>query len=288
MTPTKILDYENNGVCTVVDGDFLYLGSNGIISKYRLEDMALIGSIVIKDKFKKAIYNYLWFKVYEDYVFIIDFCDLHVVKKDDLQLQYTIRLGENVSSDITGFLDFDFPTVYIKIRNGKIDVFDINTKKSMQLEISYTTSWSHCINKNRIYYSTGTGALLELERYSLQELRRVQLTKKMNIYSVVYHNDMLYTTAEQGFRVVDVSTLEIVRHEPKVFSSTEAQILGICGNSFVVVERMKVALFDTQTLQLQDRFDFPTGYRFMRYAVLKGDKLYGSDEHGIYCCTLNR
>jgi len=24
----------------------------------------------------------------------------------------------------------------------------------------------------------------------------------------------------------------------------------------------------------------------MRYAALEEDKVYGSDEHGIYCCTL--
>ena len=287
MNPIKILGYENNGVCMVTDGQFLYLGSKGIISKYRLEDMVLTASIVIKNKIKKTIYSGLWFEIYEDYIFVSDFCDMHVVKKDDLQLLYTVRLGENLSSDITGWLDFDFPNIYIKIRNGKIDVLDINTKKATRLEISCTTCWSHCINGNHIYYSTGTGELLELERYSMQKIRRVQLTKKMNIYSVVFHNNMLYTTSEKGFKVVDVNTFEIVRHEPNVFSSTEAGILGICGKSFVVVELKKIALFDTQTLQLQDRFDFPTGYRYMRYAVLEGDKLYGSDEHGIYCCTLN-
>jgi len=286
MKPLKILNFENNGVCIAVDGDFLYLGSKGTISKYHLDDTSLTAHIIIKDSIKKTIYSGLWFKIYGDYIFVSDFCDLHVVQKDDLQLLYTVRLGENSSSDICGWLDFDLPTVYIKIRNGKIDVFDMNTKKAMRFELSFTTSWSHCINENRIYYSTGTGELLELERYTMQEIRRMQLTKKMNINSVVLHDNKLYTTSEMGIKVIDINTFEIIRDEPKIFSSTEAKILGVCKETFVVVERKKIALFDTQTLQLQDRFDFPTGYRYMRYAVLNGDKLYGSDEYGIYCCTL--
>ena len=96
-----------------------------------------------------------------------------------------------------------------------------------------------------------------------------------------------YTTSERGFKVVDINTFEIVQDEPDIFSSTEANIAGIYGNAFVVVEHRKIALFDTQTLRLLRRFDFPTGYRFFWQAFLNGDKLYDSDEHGIYYCLLS-
>jgi len=36
MEVTKILNFENNGVCMAVDEEFIYLGSKGAISKYHL------------------------------------------------------------------------------------------------------------------------------------------------------------------------------------------------------------------------------------------------------------
>ena len=287
MKSKKILDFENNGVCIAIDGQFLYTGSKGAISKYHSNDMSLTAHTIINNPKKKNIYDGLYFKILHDYIFVSDFCDLHVLQKSDLQLLYTVRLGNDASSGVCGVLDFKFPKAYIKIRNGKIDILDIKTKKAARIEISDSSTWSNCITENRIYYSTTKGELFELERFTMREIRKVQLTKKMNIYSVVPYNNMLYTTSEKGFKIVDINTFEIVRNEPDVFYSTEAKIIGICRKAFVVVERKKVALFDTQTLQLIERFDFPTGYRHQRYAVLSGDILYGSDEHGIYCSALD-
>jgi hypothetical protein len=108
----------------------------------------------------------------------------------------------------------------------------------------------------------------------------------MNIYGVEYYNDALYTVSEKGFKIVDVNTFEISQDEPNVFSSTEARLPGIFNDIIVVAEWRKIALFHTHTLLFLDRFSFPTGYHYMRDALLSGNNLYGSDEHGIYCCTL--
>ena len=287
METTKILDFENNGVCMAADGEFLYLGSEGAINKYCLDDMSLTAHILLNSKKKKAVYTWLFFQIYDEYIFAYDFCTLHIVLKKDLQLLYSVRLGENVSSDILGVLDFNYPNVYVGIRGGKVDVLNIETKNVTRLEVSDSSSWSRCVNENRMYYSTTNGALLELERYTMREIRKVQLTKNMNIYSVVFHNDMLYTTAEKTFNIVDVNTFEAFRVVPDVMYHTESKIIGIYGETFVVAEYQKISLFDTQTLELRERFDFPTGYRHMREAYLAGDKLYGSDGHGIYCRILN-
>ena len=288
MKTTKILDLENNGVCMAVDNQFLYTGCNGAINKYNLDDMSLSAHITVKKVKKKTIYNGLWFSLFDEYIFVSDFCDLHVIQKKDLQLLYTIKLGENISSDIVGILDFKSPKVYVNIRNGRIDVFDIFTKKSTRFEVSYASGWGgNCVIGGHMYYSTVKGDLLEIDTDSMQVTRKMQLTKNMNIYSVVPYNGMLYTTSKWDIKVVDISSFEIIQTVPNVFHSTEARILGVHGSAFVAVELKKIAIVDTQTLQLRERFDFPTGYRYLRYAVLHGDKLYGSDEHGIYCCALN-
>ena len=282
-----ILDFENNGLCMAVDEQFLYVGSKGAISKYSLDDMSLAAHISVNNTKKKTIYNILNFQIFGEYIFVTDFCDLHLIKKNDLQLLYTVRLGEDVSSDIISVIDFNSPNAYVSIRNGRIILLDIQTKKAARFEISGSTNWSSSVIGNRLYCSTAKGELLEIEKDPLQVIRKVQLTKKMNIYSVVPCNDMLYTTSERGFKVVDINTFEIVRIVNDVFRSTEANIAGTWGGAFVIVERKRAALFDIQTLELRERFDFPTGYRHMRYALLRGDKLYGSDEHGIYCRILN-
>ena len=106
---------------------------------------------------------------------------------------------------------------------------------------------------------------------------------------------MLYTTSERSIKVVSANTFEIVpidlqNDELRMngiyageLQTTEANIIGICGKNIVVAEHRNVAFFNSEMLLLQERFKFPTGYRFLRYAVLDGEKLYGSDEHGIYC-----
>ena len=299
METVKILDFENNGVRMALDGGFLYLGSNGAIGKYRLDDMSLAAHITVKNvSKKKTVYNMLYFSIFDEYIFVSDFCDLHVVQKKDLQLLHTLRLGENLSSDICGVLDFNFPKAYVNIRNGRVDVLDICTKKTTRFEISNATIWAHCIAGNSIYCGTSKGELLEIERGTTRVIRRAQLTKNMAIYSVVLHSGMLYTTSERSITAVDVNSFEIVpgilqNDEARALGlyagalqTTEANIIGIYGGAFVVAERRAISLFDIETLQLRDRFAFPTGYRHLRYAVLSGDKLYGSDEHGIYRRTL--
>ena len=287
MPITRILSLENSGVIKLVDEQFLYVGSNGILRKYNLNDMSLAAHITIHDVKKKSIYSMLPFQIFDDYIFVPYFRDLHVVAKKDLQLLFTVKLGENVSSDVCGVIDFKYPLAYVNIRNGRIDLLDIITKKSTRIEISDSSNWSRCVLGNRIYYSTTKGELLELDRDTLQVLRSVQLTKKMNIYSVVHFNNMLYTTAQRAFRVVDINTFEIVQERHRVFANTEANIIGIHDNALVVAENDKIAVFDAETLQLRERFEFPTGYRHMRYAILSGDTIFGSDHHGIYSTILN-
>ena len=280
METTKILDLENNGVCIAADEQFLYTGCKGVLGKYCLDNMSRAACIKIKDvKKKKTVYNALWFSVFDDYIFIHDFYDLHIVQKSDLQLLYTVRLGENMSSDICGMLAYSAPNAYVKIRKGRVDVLDIYTKKATRYEVSDGSIWSQCVVGNRIFCGTAKGELLEIDRDTMQVIRKTQFYKKMAIYSVTFHNNKLYTASERIITVVDANTFEIVPVDLQTdearalglhvgkFQTTEANIIGICNNAFVAAERETVALFDTKTLQLRDRFTFPTGYLHQRLVV---------------------
>ncbi|MDR2589779.1 MAG: hypothetical protein LBC71_02150 [Oscillospiraceae bacterium] len=282
MKITKIIDLKNNGVLIKTDEQHLYAGCDGTIYKYQLDEMSLISSLVLFNAKKTNKYSTVYFSIFDEFIFVCEFCSLHIVKKETMQLLCTVRLGENSSSDILGVIDFIYPNAYVNIRNGKIAIFNVNTQEIKWIVVDNSSSWSSCVTSDRIYYSTTYGALLELERNTLRELRRIQLTKKMNIYGVEYHNDVLYTVSEKGFKIVDVNTFKISQEEPNIFSSTEARMPGIFNDTIVVAEWRKIALFHTHTLLLLDRFSFPTGYHYMREALLNGSNLYGSDEHGIY------
>ena len=103
-----------------------------------------------------------------------------------------------------------------------------------------------------------------------------------NTYSVVYHKGLLYTTSEKSFKVVDIDSFEIVQTGTEPFHSTEANIIGIFNNHLIVAELKKIAIYNADILHLRERIDFPTGYRFLRYAIMHDNILYGSDERGIY------
>ena len=62
------------------------------------------------------------------------------------------------------------------------------------------------------------------------------------------------------------------------------RILGFYKNSLVVADG-GISLWDKKTLELQHRFDFPTGH-FNKGVLLHDDFLIGSDYQSIYRCTL--
>jgi len=59
------------------------------------------------------------------------------------------------------------------------------------------------------------------------------------------------------------------------------KILGIYKIHLDVADSNKITLWDRQTLQFGDTFDFPTG-QFNKGVVLDGIKLFGSDNQSVY------
>ena len=62
------------------------------------------------------------------------------------------------------------------------------------------------------------------------------------------------------------------------------RILGFYNDSLVIADG-GISLWDMPTLELHNRFDFPTGH-FNKGVLLHDDLLIGSDYQSLYWCTL--
>ena len=144
MEIAKVLDLENDGLNMAIDGQFLYIRSKRTMYKYMLSDMGLVAEKVIlrKDGKSRSL------SICEKYIFLIDFCDLYLLHKDNLSIADVLHLGVDLSSDL-GAVRFDEQRAYITIRNGSMAVMDIDTKTVINSTISDSSSWDFCIVGNR-------------------------------------------------------------------------------------------------------------------------------------------
>ena len=281
MDKIKILDLRNDGLNIAADGQYLYIRCMKTIYKYDLDEMSLAACNEVFKKDGKS----RGFSIYSDYVFLHDFLDFYILDKDSLRVMDKIRLGEDLSSDIGGVITFDDPKVYVGIRNGRIDVLDINTKASKRFTVSDSSFWGSRAAGKYIYAGTVKGELIEIEKETLEVTRKTVLGKK-NIYSVYYHNDCIYTVSlDKSIKIIDAETFKIVREAKKAVDGMEVKILGIYNDCLVVAFRSKVSLWDINTLQNRGIFDFPTG-RWNNGALLCGGRLLGSDDESVYSSRL--
>ena len=278
MDIIKILDLENDGLNMAADEQFIYIRCKRTFYKYDFKDMRLITQNVIFKKDGKA----RTFSICEKYIVVTDFCDLYILDKNNLQSIKVMRLGENLSSDL-GNVRFDGKRAYINIRNGKMAVMDLETLFVEKFNINESSSWDHCVINNHIYTGTVIGDLIETDTISMQPLRKIKLCKK-NIYSVVYHNGIIYTVSQDmTIKAVNAKTLEIVCEAYKAVKGM-TKILGIYKDWLVIADG-GISLWNKRTLRLHNRFEFPTGH-FNKGTILRGNTLIGSDFHSIYKCTL--
>ena len=278
MEKTKILDLDNDGLNMAMDAQFLYIRSKRIMYKYRVTDMSLTAQNTIFKKDGKARN----FSIFGNYVFLTDFCNLYILNRDNLQIIEVIRIGDDLSSDL-GVIRFDKQKAYINIRNGKMAVMDIATRAISKFDISDSSSWEHNIVGKRIYTGTVNGELIETDASNMQLIRKIELCKK-NIYSVVHDNGIIYTVSQDmTIKAVNIETLEILCVAKKAVKGM-TKILGIY-NDLLVIADGGISLWDKQTLELRNRFYFPTGH-FNKGVILHDNVLIGSDFQSIYSCTI--
>ena len=278
MEIEKLLDLENDGLNMATDGQFLYIRSKRTMYKYILTDMRLAAENVVFKKDGKA----RAFSIYENNIFLTDFCDLYILHKNDLHISDVLRLGADSSSDL-GAVRFDEHRAYISIRNGKMAVMDIGTKTVCSADISDSSFWDFCVVGNRIYTGTVNGELIETDTRDMRSIRRIELCRK-NIYSVVHYNGMIYTVSQDmTINAVDIKTFETACVAKKAVKGM-TRILGFYNDSLVIADG-GVSFWDKRTLELHNRFDFPTG-QYNKGVILYDNMLIGSDFQSIYSCSL--
>ena len=277
MDAVKILDLKNDGkINMAVDGEYLYIRCLNAMYKYDAQNMRLAARNEIFKKDGKS----RGFDIFGDLIFLKDFLDLYILRKDDLQMVDMVRLGENLSSDVGGVMWFDAPNVYVKIRNGKIYNLNINTKEIVRHDVTDSSFWAYCIVDDKIYAGTVKGDLAEIDKEILTVSRKISLGR-MNIYNVVYRDGLLYTLSQDtNIKVVDVSSFEIaatVRNAARGMSN----LLGIYNNCLVVADSGNISFWDTDGLKLREKFPFKSGWNNSGVRLF-GNVLYGSDYNSIY------
>ena len=274
-----LLDLENDGLNMAVDGQSLYIRCRKAMYKYALNDMSLTAHNDVFKKDGKA----RSLSICGKYAFLTDFCDLHILEKENLQTIDVIRLGTDLSSDL-GSVRFGAQKAYICIRNGKIAVMDMSTRECKRYDISSSSYWDHCVVGDCLYAGTVQGELIEIDTGSMKVNRQIALGKK-NIYSVVLHENFIYTVSQDmTIKATSIDSFEVACVAKKAVRGM-AKILGIYKSQLIIADSNKISLWDKQTLQFCDTFDFPTG-QFNKGVVLDGNKLFGSDYQSVYSAEL--
>jgi outer membrane protein assembly factor BamB len=275
----KLFDLENDGLNMAEDGEFLYIRCKREIIKYSFADMSQAARSVVFKKDGKA----RSLSVCGGFALLTDFCTLHVLTKIDLQEIYALRLGTDLSSDIwAARLD---SKVYAAVRNGKMAAVDIETRNVRYYDITDSSFWDYLIIGNRIYAGTVRGELLEIDKDTMGVLRRTELCRNKNIYSLAHNNKMLYTVSQdKTIKALDIASFEVANTAKKAVGNM-AQILGIYNDGLIVADSNKVSVWDIHTLQHRDIFAFPTGH-FNKGALLAGGRLFGSDFNSVYSADL--
>ena len=280
MRKTKIIDIENDGMNLAVDKQYLYMRGNRSMYKYDLANMRMAAEKVVFKKDGKA----RGFSIFDNFVFLYDFLDLYILNKDDMKLIVSLRLGENLSSDVCGIMWFNSPKAYVKIRNGLIYILDISTNTFDKVQVIDSSFWSDCVAGNRLFVGTVNGELLEIDKDSLNVIRKIQLCKK-NIYSIMHEGGLLYTTSQdQTIKVIDANSFETLCVAKKAVTGM-VDIVGIYKDSLIVAgERNPLAFWHKKTLQFHKTIDFPQN----RNSVIKGNDLFGCDRKIVYKIALDK
>lgn len=282
MQIVKLLALENNGLNMAVDEEFFYARCKKNMLKYKLSDMSLITQNTIFKKDGKAR-NFI---VHKDYIFLKDFCDFYILRKDNLEVVEALRIGTDSSSDICGNIGSDAQNVYINQRGGFISKIDIATKAIDKIQIGNASFWNMSVTDKNIYLGAVDGKLVELNKADMSVSKEKSLGKG-NIYSVILDDDILYTVSSNGtLQAISVANFETVRIVKKVLYN---QIFGVYGNHLVTWNRTNngVMFWDKFTLTECGSYDFPLDSPHNINVIMANDTLFISDMTGVYTMDLN-
>jgi hypothetical protein len=170
----------------------------------------------------------------KDFIYVKDFCDLHILDAATLASVRKLTLGTDLSSDIND-LGVDEGVLYVSTRDGSILRISPQTNfEPERFAVSDNGIWSFAIHDSRIYTGNVEGCLLILDKASLEVVERIQASQQ-NLKSIHVTGGWLISAAQDKKLVVrDLHSLEVVREvrnaHPKAF-----QIAGSAANQLVTI-----------------------------------------------------
>jgi len=280
MSIDKILSLENDGLNMAIYDSCLWIRCKREMLKYNIGDMSLLSQNTIFNKDGKA----RGFTVDDNFIYLFDFCDYHILQKDNLQVIKTTRIGEDLSSDICG-VRTNKQNAYISIRNGKIAVTNKNNIDVSFYDLCNSSFWDYILLKDFIYAGCVTGELIEVNINKMSVRRKNPIHKK-NIYSVAVNNGVIYTVSQDmTIKATSIETFEILCAAKKAVKGM-AKIIGFIKDDMVVADSNKISLWNKENLDFKRKIDFPTGV-FNKGVLLYENTLYGSDNQGVYALKLD-
>ncbi len=210
-------------------------------------------------------------------IFVYDFCTLYIFRQEDFEPLCTLKLGEDLSSDICG-MAADDGTVYCSIRNGGLTAVDRRTYETREAEISGSSMWSVEIFGPHLVCGTVDGRLLLIGRDSLAIERELALGKK-NIASLLIDGDILYAAGQDGvLSKISIGDFAVLAQRKNAHRKM-FRLGGMYRDRLVTVSHpcSELALWDRESLERVKLVEIPL--RLSGRVCIEGDRLYISSRN---------
>jgi hypothetical protein len=215
------------------------------------------------------------------FLYVKDFCDLHILEKETLAPVQELRLGTDSSSDICG-MGVDERYLYLSIRNGSMA--RLEKGRSFQPEIYPVTDssiWDFVLWNDLIYAGSVDGRLLIIDKASMAVVQTIQASKQ-NLKSVLVTENILVTASQDKKMVVrDAKTYDILASLASVHQRAFS-IVGMHENQVYTISYPcgEVKVWDAESGALRETIHFPGGHG---HACFADQRLYlaSRNTHGL-------
>jgi WD40 repeat protein len=240
-----------------VDNDHIYALSGLKVFKIGRNEPNLVRETTLfqKDGLSRALI------VDKTFIYVKDFCDLHILEKQSLTPIRKLTLGSDLSSDICG-MGVDEHYLYLSIRNGTMARLD--KKNKFQLEIFPVTDnsiWHFILHQGCIYAGNVNGELLVIDTASMEVIKKI-VSGKQNLKSIFIDNGKIITASQDKKLIVrDLKTLEIVKSMNNAHNKAFS-IVGFAENKLYTISYSegRIKGWDRERWELTRIINFPGGF----------------------------
>lgn len=205
-------------------------------------------------------------------IFISDFCTLYILNEENFEIVITMKLGEDLSSDICG-MAVDDSKIYCSIRNGKVITVDKSSFVKNEYNISDASMWRLKIYDDYLICGTVDGKLLLLDRDTMSVEKQLILGKQ-NVRSLYVNSTVLYAACQdKKLFKIDLSKFEVIESQKNAHKKM-FDCLGLYDDMLVTASYpcSEIALWDMNTLE--KRREIKTPLSLSGNAFIEENKLY--------------